>query len=337
MSLYQRRGSEVWYVDIRRPGRRRIRCSTGTRDRVAAQQQHDELAARAWKERDGGKRVTDALAIWLDAQARSRQELSALKQIRARYPDRALREVTAESVADAFGDLSAPTYNRLVTVLRAALNLAAGRGWMPGAVRIARRKVRERSVRWLTPDEWMRLRAHLALHVRPLADFALATGLRWGNVARLTWAQVDLAGRRCWIDAASAKGGRAIAVPLSAAAMAVLEAQASGRADLAGPVFTYRGEALGSVKTAWRNAHARANAAARKAGLPLIAPVRWHDLRHTWASWHVQNGTPLAVLRELGAWASLDQVQIYAHLAPSHVAHYANNATAPRAAARKVA
>lgn len=35
---------------------------------------------------------------------------------------------------------------------------------------------------------------------------------------------------------------------------------------------------------------------------------RWHDLRHTWASWHVQNGTSLQELMELGGWASFEMV-----------------------------
>lgn len=45
----------------------------------------------------------------------------------------------------------------------------------------------------------------------------------------------------------------------------------------------------------------------------------WHDLRHTWASWHVQNGTPLHVLQELGGWSSLKMVQRYAHLSGEHL------------------
>lgn len=313
MPLYKRPGSDLWYVDIRRPGRGRLRRSTGTSDRDEAQKEHDRLALAAWEERDRGKRFVDALDAWLAAQERSRQELSALKQIREKYTDRPLSEVSGESIADTFSYLKPATRNRLTTIIRASLNIAEARGWMPRAPKVARQKVRRASFRWLTREEWTSLRAALPKHLRPMAEFALATGLRWGNVSGLTWERVDMRGRRAWVEAGSAKGRRAIAVPLNADALAALRATGKNRK---GFVFTYAGHAIQSPKTAWQSAIERAE----------IPPVRWHDLRHTWASWHVMNGTPLAALRELGGWATLDQVMIYAHLAPSHVAQYADNA-----------
>lgn len=59
--------------------------------------------------------------------------------------------------------------------------------------------------------------------------------------------------------------------------------------------------------------------ALRRAG---ISDFRWHDLRHNWASWHVQAGTPLHVLQELGGWETEAMVKRYAHLAPEHLAEH---------------
>lgn len=64
--------------------------------------------------------------------------------------------------------------------------------------------------------------------------------------------------------------------------------------------------------TAWENACARAG----------LKEFRWHDLRHTWASWHIQDGTPLHVLQELGGWESVEMVQKYAHLSVDHLAGF---------------
>ena len=89
-------------------------------------------------------------------------------------------------------------------------------------------------------------------------------------------------------------------------------------------VFSFRGKPIIQVSTkAWYTALARAG----------ITGFRWHDLRHTWASWHVQSGTPLFALQELGGWASTEMVRRYAHLAAEHLAPYAERLCALRAAA----
>ena len=79
-------------------------------------------------------------------------------------------------------------------------------------------------------------------------------------------------------------------------------------------VFTYDGEPVTRANNhAWRKALKRAG----------IENFRWHDLRHTWASWHVQAGTPLHVLQELGGWHSHEMVQRYAHLSADQLSEYA--------------
>ncbi|MCY4419644.1 MAG: tyrosine-type recombinase/integrase, partial [Gammaproteobacteria bacterium] len=79
--------------------------------------------------------------------------------------------------------------------------------------------------------------------------------------------------------------------------------------------FTYKGLPVTKANNhAWRKALVRAG----------IEDFRWHDLRHTWASWHVQQGTPLYVLQELGGWSSYAMVRRYAHLSVKHLAEYAD-------------
>ena len=143
-----------------------------------------------------------------------------------------------------------------------------------------------------------------------MARFSLETGLRKSNVTGLQWTQVDLERRTAWIHPDQAKARKAIAVPLSARAMVLLREQV-GKHSV--NVFTYEGKPVSQVNTkAWHKALERAG----------IKDFRWHDLRHTWASWHVQAGTPLHVLQELGGWETADMVRKYAHLSSEHLAAY---------------
>ena len=51
-----------------------------------------------------------------------------------------------------------------------------------------------------------------------------------------------------------------------------------------------------------------------------IEDLRFHDLRHTWASWHRQAGTSCDELKELGGWKSRSMVDRYAKYATEHLA-----------------
>lgn len=315
MPLYKR--GDTWWIDVRHRGRR-IRRSARTGDRAAAKRQHDELAARLWKERQTGRQLSDALVAWLKAKPRSAREVGSVKQIRAAYKDRPLVEVSEAGLIEAFGQKAPGTYNKLVGIVRAALNMAHRAGWVEGVPHIKRRKEPPGVDRFLRAEQWKALRAELPDHLRMMADFAIATGLRWGNVSGLTWDRVSLPRKLAWVEAKDAKGRRSIAIPLSAAAVATLR-RVGGERE--GFVFTYAGKRVGSPKTAWR-------AAVKRAGLDGL---RFHDLRHTWASWHAMGGTPQEVLQRLGAWRTPTMVQRYAHLADSHVAAFADNAKPVRA------
>ena len=79
-------------------------------------------------------------------------------------------------------------------------------------------------------------------------------------------------------------------------------------------VFTSRGKPYNRDRAkAWQ-------AALRRAG---IENFRWHDSRHTSASWLAQKGVSLSEIQEMGGWETPSMVQRYAHLSPAHLAHRA--------------
>jgi integrase len=168
--------------------------------------------------------------------------------------------------------------------------------------------------RWLTEQEWGRLK--LALEAEsPLlaqaAEFTLATGLRENNVLGLTWDQVDLRRRVAWLHGDQMKSGAPIGVPLNDAACAVL----AGRKGI------HKRWVFGNPDYQLSKASNRAwYKALRKAKL---VGFRWHDLRHTWASWAVMSGVRTDELQRLGGWKTPSMVQRYAHLSSEHLAEAA--------------
>jgi integrase len=216
-----------------------------------------------------------------------------------------LHEATRHAVDQLLESNGAATANRYVAFLRALLRLAEREwGWIDRAPHLRMRSEPKRRVRWITPQEAAALIAAIPVPHRNPMRFAPATGLRMRNVLRLEWRQVD--GERClaWIHPDHAKARRAIPVPLNDDARAVLKEQEGRHATLA---FAGRRRPDSRV---WQKALTRAG----------IEDFRWHDLRHTWASWHAQSGTPM---REMGGWETAEMVRRYAHLGAEHLAEHA--------------
>lgn len=325
MSLYKR--GEIWWIYLTHEGRR-VRESTHTSDRKKAQAIHDACKIDLLQKKESGKTLNDAIKLWLKHKARTNSEKSAIKTLIEHYPSRPLSQVSGHEIQDALSHLKASTYNRIANNIRSACNMATERSWCQ-PITIPRKKSSSTKLRFLTKDEWARLQKELPDHVKIMAQFAISTGLRQSNVFNLKWSEVDLNRKLAWVDATEAKADKSIPVPLSQYAVNILESQKEKHKT---HVFTYKGEPIGSVKTAWNKALIRAKIdlvetdKKDKDGNPIYkSTFRWHDLRHTWASWHVQNGTPLAVLKELGGWHDISMVMKYAHLSPDHLTKYADN------------
>jgi len=319
MSLYKRTDSPRCWVKISHGGRT-IQRSAGTDDKAQAQEYHDKLKVSLWEQQRLGVKPRrawkEAVVRWLAETSEKVTHPEDMRKLRWLDPflgSLMLDEVTLDVIdaikAAKLKSACKPTVNRYLALVRAIL-LRSRDDWewidkVPKVKLFKEGSGRERSI---TVAQAETLVSELPAHQRDVVVFALATGLRQSNVLGLEWSHVDLAAGHAWVGASQSKNGKPIAVPLNATALEVLRRQLGKHRER---VFTYAGKPLGHANTlAWRKALKRAG----------IGNFRWHDLRHTWASWHRQSGTPTHELQRLGGWRSSVMVERYAHLAPDHLA-----------------
>lgn len=319
MSLYRRKDSPSWWVKlapIPGEGGKPLQVSTGTANKREAQEFHDRLKAERWKQEKLGAKpryswreavlkfleetahkrshaMDKAMLVWLDPELGGK----CLDEIDRAQIDR----IKAKRAAIA----SHARANRYLALIRSVLRKACHEWeWIDRVPTVRLFPESEGRIRALTRDEFTRLVQHLPPHLAAMAVFSVATGLRQTNVRDLTWEQVDMGLSHAFIPATQHKNGKPHAVPLNAPALAVLKACQGMHPT---HVFTYRGRPIANVSTkAWW-------AALERAG---IEDFRWHDLRHTWATWQREEGTPTHELQRLGGWKSLSMVERYAHVAP---------------------
>jgi len=315
--LYKR--GKTWWIDFTAANGQRIRRSACTTDKTKAQELHDQLKAQTWREVHLGaipRHTWDEAGLrWIDERnfkasiGKDMTELAWLQPyFSGKYLDELNRTYISEVLEKKRQETSASNANRYLALIRSILNACVVWGWLENSPKLSPYKEPRRRIRWLTPDEAGRLLAELPEHLKEMVIFSLATGLRQANVALLRWNQVDLQRGVAWIHPDQAKARKAIGVPLNETAVGVIRRQI-GRHPIY--VFTYKNRPVRQTNTkAWKKALDRAG----------IQDFRWHDLRHTWASWHVQSGTSLSRLQEMGGWESVEMVRRYAHIAPEHLA-----------------
>lgn len=319
MSLFKRKDSSSWWVKIIIDGRK-IQRSTGTDDKIKSQEFHDRLKAQMWEQHRLGVKPErswkDAVVRWLSEtseKATHDEDRRKLVWLHTFLGDKMLNEITLDVIdgikAAKLKEATKATTNRYLALVRSILIRARDEWeWIDKAPKVRLFKETASRERSLTREQASKLLTELPEHQREVVLFALATGLRQSNVLRLEWSQINLEQRHAWIHGAQSKNRRPIAIPLNETAYGVLVRQQGKHSSR---VFTFRGKPLNSAnKKAWIHALERAE----------ITDFRWHDLRHTWATWQRQAGTPTHELQRLGGWRTGAMVERYAHLAPDHLA-----------------
>ena len=201
------------------------------------------------------------------------------------------------------------TLARELEVFRHALNLAVREWeWLEKSPfeRVKIEKVENKVERWLTPEEEQELLGHSLPWVKEIIIFALNTGARQDEILSLKWPEVSLP--RGTVTFLKTKNKERRTVPINNRARDLLISRGKVR-TISGCVFASQA----GIKINARNL-LRAFYRARKAA--GLEDLRFHDLRHTFATRLVQAGVDLYVVKELLGHKTLAMTMRYAHHYP---------------------
>lgn len=211
---------------------------------------------------------------------------------------------------------SPSTVNRYLAILSHVFTVAVKEwAWVDANPLAKVRKLPEPRgrVRYLTDNERTELlkacRASGDPNLYPAVVLALSTGMRAGELLGLTWDDVDVHNGRAVLH--ETKNGERRAVPITGHALEVLREHAKVRRLRSPYVFSGRtahGAKPADLRGAWLAALKRAE----------ITDFRWHDLRHSTASYLAMNGASLAEIAEVLGHKTLLMARRYAHLSEQH-------------------
>lgn len=300
-------------------GGREVRRSCGTSDKKLAQELHDHAKAALWREvrfgvKEGGSwSLGHACREYLLSTNRRKSARAMCAKAEFFYrslgKDTPIESITADQIRTAVEQLgvSNDTKNNYYTLINSVLRFAWKHGKLASIPYIGRHNGSTKRVRYLSAEEVRAIAKHLPGYLYWPFMMCISTGLRMRNVTHLEWEQVDMEKRRLTIY--STKNGEILVVPLNETAMKILKAMA--RRGTEGRVFR------NTVGNGFDNANTESfRVAVARAG---ILNFKWHDTRHTWASWMIQNGASQREIAELGGWKKPSMVERYAHLAPEQL------------------
>jgi integrase len=289
---------------------------------------YEKSAAPRLKSWDGVKRRLD----WWRAQAGG-QLLDAITPARiAEWRD----ELLTTPKQNGGGQRSGADVNRTIAALSSAMTHAVKElGWIERnpCERVTKPKEAGGRVRFLSDDELPRLldavRASSHPDLLPAVLLALTTGARKGEILGLRWSQIDFKRRAITLHQGETKNNAGRALPLSGEVVELLQARNKVRRIDDDRVFPAPdGSKELELREPWKTALVQAGidvretkAKTRRKDAPPVqtSDFRWHDLRHTAASYLTMAGvSAIEVARVLGH-KTLAMSLRYSHLAPDRV------------------
>jgi integrase len=330
MGVFRRQGN--WWIDFYHQGKR-VRRKVGPSKRVAEMALADIQVKKSKNDFLG---VCDPERILFKDFAVEYLEYSKANKARSSYErdvttiqrhlvplwgDLDLARITTKMVEEykmqRLESVMPSTLNRELNTVKNMLSKAVEWGYLRESPAKATKwiKTSRGAVRFLSREEADRFleacKESQNLHFHAIILLALNTGMRRGEILRLRWEDVDF--RRSRIQVVSREEGHtknyeSRTVPMNDLVTAALRKQPR-RLDSPYVFCNVDGEPFADVDTSFATA-------LRKSGLPHF---RFHDLRHTFASWLVMGGVDIRTVQELLGHKDIRMTMRYAHLAPDHM------------------
>lgn len=227
------------------------------------------------------------------------------------------RDKLLSSRARGIGQRSPATVNRYMVALGHALTIAANEWeWIHEnpMKKISNLPEPRGRIRYLNDEERERLlqvcKALTNPQLHTLVVLALSTGARYGELIKLRWDDVDW--DRKVITLHDTKNKERRLLPLMHYALELMKTHHKARNIASDLVFPAPSNPMRSwnSRSSWLSALQKAN----------IDNFRFHDLRHSAASYLAMNGASLAEIAEVLGHKTLQMVKRYAHLSEAHTA-----------------
>jgi len=324
--IYARPNSPYWWVKCKGPDGRLVRRSLGIPAKEALKQRAELAASKLdislWNSHDPVKptwRFEDLMTRYITERQPGIADMRCIRNLRQAFVGCRLSDLTPNHIAEykqlRRKKIKDATIRRELAAFSSAINYARREwGWEIPNVIVGRKPSQGRGrVRWLTRDEARQLlqaaRESEAPHLVDFIELALHTGMRKQELLGLERSRIDLKHGVIHLNPEDQKSREYSTIPLNPVARQVIIRRYTRLAETHPDtpwLFPGRKTRITDVKNSFSSACQRAG----------ITDFRIHDLRHTFASWLVQDGVPLVKVKALLRHASITTTEKYAHLAP---------------------
>ena len=329
MRPFKRKGSPHYWIKFQLNGVRVYESTKTTNKKLAEKILLDKrteiLTGRVLEKPEainksiGFKELVERYLGFIEGRLKSFKELKYIAKILIAYfKDKPLNGfnimdaelVQKDAIKKGLSVRTANYYTRILTTMfrKAAEWELVDESVVKKLARCKKIKGENKRLRYLTEEEAERLiECCEPTYLKPIVVMALNTGMRIGEILKLTWPRVDIKNGIILLD--KTKNGERREIPVNETLRRTL---ATLLRHIKTDYLFYNPNTLlpyDRLKNSWKTACKRAH----------IMDFHFHDLRHTFASWLVMRGVDLTTVKEILGHKDIGMTLRYAHLAPSHI------------------